>query len=373
MRPTILLVEDDDIAAEYTSEMLSTDYTVKRFSNGQSALDALQNLTPDLVLLDVSMPGLSGYDVCRILRDNQAACDLPVIFLSGLVGDKERLAGYEAGGDDYLTKPVVADELRFKVEHAINRFAECKRLKSEYSNAFSTAMTAMSSAAEVGEVLQFLRNSFNCTDYVSLCRAVLATIAVYGLNGSVQIRGNDEIVSLTHDGSCSPLEESVLHNMSTQGRIFEFSSYTSYNFEHITIIIKNMLRDDHDRVGRMRDNLALLAEGASARVSSIDDQHALAEKQDALIKLISNTRETLRDIEQHQQAQREQSKIIFQDFLDELERKFINLGLKSSQEEELAELAQHAANRELALYDAGLLVGEQMENLLKQLDSCGGK
>jgi len=370
--PTIMLVEDDDFAAELAMEMLSADYTVQRFADGQSALDAFENFTPDLVLLDVSMPGLSGYEVCRKLRDKQAVCDLPVIFLSGLVSEEERLAGYEAGGDDYLTKPVVADELRLKINRAINHAAECKRLKSDYSNAFSTAMTAMSSAAEVGAVLQFLRTSFSCPDYAALCREVLNTVATYGLEASVQIRGKDEVVSLTQEGPCSPLEESVLKNMSRQGRIFEFSSRTSYNYDHITIIIKNMPRDDQDRYGRMKDNLALLAEGADARVITLDDQRALSKQQAALMDLINSTRETLRDIELHHQTQREQSNLIFQDFRDELERKFLKMGLKSSQEDELSELAMQAASRALALYDAGIAVGERMEKLLNQLDSAGG-
>ena len=366
-----MLVEDDDFAAELAMDMLATDYTVRHFSDGQLALDALSEFTPDLVLLDASMPGLSGYDVCRRLRENQSVCDLPVIFLSGLVSDEERLAGYEAGGDDYLTKPVVAEELRFKINRAINRAIECKRLKSDYSNAFSTAMTAMSSAAEVGAVLQFLRTSFSCPDYAALCREVLNSIASYGLEASVQIRGKDEVVSLTLDGPCSPLEESVLKNMSMQGRIFEFSSRTSYNYDHITIIIKNMPRDDQDRYGRMKDNLALLAEGADARVITLDDQRALVKQQGLLMQLIENTRDTLYDIEKHQDLQREQSKRILQDFRDELERKFLNMGLKSSQEDELSELALNAANRALALYDAGLAEAERLEKLLQQLEISG--
>lgn len=368
-----MLVEDDEFSAELAIDMLAADYSVQHFSNGQSALDALDQVSPDLVLLDVSMPGLSGYDVCRRLREKQSVCDLPVIFLSGLVSDEERLAGYEAGGDDYLTKPVVAEELRLKINHAISHAAECKRLKSDYSSAFSTAMSAMSSAAEVGAVLQFLRTSFSCPDYVSLCREVLNTIASYGLEASVQIRGKDEIVSLTHEGPCSPLEQSVLKNMSLQGRIFEFSSRTSYNYDRITIIIKNMPREDQDRYGRMKDNLALLAEGADARVITLDDQRALTRQQEALIQLITNTRETLGGIEQHHQAQRKQSTMIFQDFREELERKFLNLGLKSSQEEELSELASQAASRALALYDEGLAEGKRMEKLLEQLDNSGGK
>jgi len=100
-QPGILLVEDDDFAADLAIEILSSEYTVHRFNDGQSALGAIADLNPDLVLLDVAMPGLSGYEVCRKMRENQALSALPVIFLSGLTSEEERLAGYEAGGDDY--------------------------------------------------------------------------------------------------------------------------------------------------------------------------------------------------------------------------------------------------------------------------------
>ena len=227
-RPTILLVEDDDFAAEFVEGLLSADYLVHRFANGRSALSAFSTTSPDLVLLDVSMPGLSGYDVCRLLRGDSTLGNLPIIFLSGMVSEKERLAGYEAGGDDYLTKPVAAGELRSKIHLAINHRVERQRLKSDISNAFTTAMTAMTSAAELGAVVQFLRKSISCLDYVSLCQEILTTVSSYGLEASVQIRGKHRTVSRTANGPCSPLEESVLSNLSTQGHIFEFGLCTSY-------------------------------------------------------------------------------------------------------------------------------------------------
>ena len=295
-RPTILLVEDDDFAAEFATELLSADYAVHRFDNGRSALDAFPGLKPDLVLLDVSMPGLSGYDVCRLLRTDMAVADLPIIFLSGKVSKEERLTGYEVGGDDYLTKPVVAEELRSKIRLAINQHAEHRRLKSKASNAESTAMTAMTSAAELGEVLKFMRRSFNCSDFTSLCREMMDTLNSFGLEASVQIRGKNKILSRTSDGPCSPLEESVLNNMSSQGRIFEFGSRTSFSFDHVTIIAKNMPRNDPERHGRMRDSTALLAEAADTRVITLDKQVDFSKKHEELLYQIASTKHALQEI-----------------------------------------------------------------------------
>ena len=370
IKPEILLVEDDDFAAVVASEMLAADYDVRHLDGGQAALDSLNQGAPDLVLLDVEMPGMSGYEVCRAMRDDSALGDLPVIFLSGRVTEEDRLAGYEAGGDDYLTKPVSADELRSKIKLALANHAERRRLKADLSNAFSTAMTAMTSAAEIGRVLQFLRTSFSCPDYASLCSEVLNTLGAYGLEASVQIRGQQEAISFGPKGPCSPLEASVLTTMSSHGRLFEFGSRTSCSYEHITIIVKSVARDDPERHGRMKDNLAWLAEGADARVVAVDSAAAMVKQHAALSQLTASTRKALQGIEQSHRSQAVKSSRIFQDLQKNFTRSTLTLGITHSQEEELAEMLQHASSQAQALYDEGLEIGTHLENLLKQLEQA---
>lgn len=115
-KPKILLVDDDEILAIVTTEALSPEFEVNHVDNGQAALASLSQETPDLVLLDVDMPGMTGYEVCRKLRQNPEFANLPVIFLSGMVSEEDLQAGYEAGGKDYLTKPVAADELCTRIK-----------------------------------------------------------------------------------------------------------------------------------------------------------------------------------------------------------------------------------------------------------------
>lgn len=370
-QPTILFVEDDDFAATVTAKMIASDFIVHHVENGQAALDFVAKQMPDLVLLDVSMPGLSGYEVCRTLRNDSAFDGLPIIFLSGLDSEEERLSGYEAGGDDYLAKPVAAAELRYKISLALKNYAERRRLKDDLASTFATAMTAMTSAADMGAVLQFMRTSFNCPDYTTLCHEMLKTLGSYGIEANMQIRGKLGVISFGTHGPCSPLEESVLANMSRQGRLFEFSSCLSCNYDHITIIIKNVDRSDTERHGRLRDNLALLAEGADVRIISLDSSAELEKKHAALTQMIANTRKALQDIDQHHRQQRIDSKQIFQDLQEAFERRLLTIGISVSQEDELAELVQDASHRALALYDEGLSIDTHMENILKQLESAG--
>lgn len=367
--PKILLAEDDDFAAAAAAEMLSSDYDMRRVATGQAALNVLADERPDLVLLDVEMPGMSGYEVCRALRDNPSIGDLPVIFLSGKVSEEDRLAGYEAGGDDYLTKPVSAAELRTKIKLQLASHAERIRLKQDVTGAFSTAMTAMSSTAEIGAVLQFMKTSFSCHDYAALCREVLNTLGAYGLEACVKIYGQQGSVSFSPNGPCSPLEDSVLTNMHKQGRMFEFGSRTSCSYEHITIIVKRVAGDDQERHGRMKDNLALLAEGADARIVAIDSSATVARQHAELAQWTVSTSKVLHDIEQSHRIHGIKSNQIFQELQKRFDNSMIFLGITQSQEEELANMLLDAAGQARALYDKGLKTGAHMENILRQIET----
>jgi len=108
----ILAVDDDATALGALRQILvQKGYDVSTAPNGHDALTALRNSTFDLVILDVSMPGLSGYEVCRKIRQEDKTRDLPVIFLTAKGMLVDMTEGEEAGSDLYLVKPVLATKL----------------------------------------------------------------------------------------------------------------------------------------------------------------------------------------------------------------------------------------------------------------------
>ena len=112
----ILVVDDTPSNVKLLADILSAKgYAVVTAVNGAEALARTERDTPDLVLLDVMMPGMSGYDVCRKLRDNPATAMLPVIMVTALDPGQERVKGIEAGADDFLTKPIHQPEILARV------------------------------------------------------------------------------------------------------------------------------------------------------------------------------------------------------------------------------------------------------------------
>ena len=106
-KPTILVVDDTPDNLSLMSGLLKELYKVKVANNGEKAIKVVQgDSPPDLILLDIMMPGLSGYDVCKILKDDVVTRDIPIIFLTAMTGTEDEKKGLELGAVDFITKPV---------------------------------------------------------------------------------------------------------------------------------------------------------------------------------------------------------------------------------------------------------------------------
>jgi putative two-component system response regulator len=140
--PTVLVVDDDDDVRAVLGRLLGREgYGVTLAADGASALEAVAGHAPDVVLLDVRMPGeLDGFEVCRRLRSDPATRLLPVVIITGLDAQTERLLGIEAGADDLLTKPVDRDQLLARVRSLIR----LKRYTDDFDSAASIVMTLAS-------------------------------------------------------------------------------------------------------------------------------------------------------------------------------------------------------------------------------------
>jgi DNA-binding response OmpR family regulator len=128
---TILIVDDNLAGRETLKGLLyGRGYNLAFASNGMEALEKAEQLTPDLILLDVMMPGMDGYEVCQRLRANPIVAEVPVIMVTALDDRDSRLRGIEAGADDFVSKPFDHAELRTRVQTII-RLNRYRRLHSE--------------------------------------------------------------------------------------------------------------------------------------------------------------------------------------------------------------------------------------------------
>jgi len=139
-RPSRVLIVDDDDFSRKTAEVLLSPlgYEVIPASNGEEGLRLASESAPDLVLLDVMMPGLDGFEVCRRLRQQAFEHHLPIILLTALDGRRDVVLGLEAGADDFLHKPVYGAELRARVSNLLKVRAYHQLLANQRDSALAT-------------------------------------------------------------------------------------------------------------------------------------------------------------------------------------------------------------------------------------------
>jgi DNA-binding response OmpR family regulator len=136
-RSKILIVDDEPFNVDYLEqELADLGYETVSAANGQEALDKVAADAPDLILLDVMMPGMDGFTVCRRLKEQEETRLIPIVIMTALDARADRITGIKAGADDFLTKPVHEEELvariatALKLKHTVDRrLGELRTLK----------------------------------------------------------------------------------------------------------------------------------------------------------------------------------------------------------------------------------------------------
>jgi DNA-binding response OmpR family regulator len=150
----ILIVDDEPFNVDYLEqELADLGYETVSASNGQEALEKVATEAPDLILLDVMMPVMDGFTVCRILKEHEPTRLIPIIIMTALDAMEDRVKGIKAGADDFLTKPVHEEELLARIETALKlkrtvdrKIGELRDLKDHFARFVRLVTTPDSSS-----------------------------------------------------------------------------------------------------------------------------------------------------------------------------------------------------------------------------------
>jgi len=325
---TVMIVDDDEPMRMMLENMLNDSYRVVCVADGAACLAAYAVQRPDIILLDVDMPDMDGYETCKHINA-AAGIAPPVVFVSGRDSLQDRLHGYDAGGVDYIFKPPEPEELLIKIAMRLKAAVEQAQLKQMADYASSTAMTALSSMGEMGVLLQALQRFNDCSNLEELATAVMKALSDYGLNGLVRLRTPLGVVMFSTSGVVSPIELSIIEQVAAMGRIVEYRSRISVSYERVALLVSNTPEDDDDRRGRLRDHLAVLAEGAEVRAQAIHRDNVIE-------RVVVQASRALARIDESQREVRVATSLALQDMNDQLERAYVSVALSERQEDHMA-------------------------------------
>lgn len=348
---SLLIVDDSIPDLQMTTAFLKDRYHVAAATSGARALEMIQAHKPDLVLLDVNMPEMNGYEVCRRIRIQDKI--LKVIFVSANDTTAEILKGYDVGGNDYVVKPFAPDILLSKIDQAVRSNAEIAHMSEE---AAGLAMEAMTSMGELGAVLTFLRSSFRATNIDNLAALIMGYMANFGLIVCLQLRTENDKKNYTNQGEITPLEEELLSRIAKMnGRFAENGARMFINYDHASLILKNMPNDDEFKMGRLRDNLALLLEGANEKLSLL----ALEEETETALAFVHQTHQKIGSA----------NKMLIEKTAKDIESSLLSLGVPSEQKDSVTDIVKQNQNEFEKNFEAARVIEEQLEKILKRLHS----
>ena len=359
----VFAVDDDPVVLDIIQAILSPDCDLHTFANSEDCLEYMKSEQPNLLLLDVNLPGMDGYTFCRLLQDNPDFRPTPVIFVSGNDTIEERIKGYDAGGLDFIVKPFEPEELLRKFMVAQELITTRLALAGQLEDAEHLSSLVMASMDETGILLQFMSKLIAMDSAEETASGLLDLMKRYGLEGVVQTRVGNNIQTVSASGHNQPLEVSVIEHVRDQGRIFEFKRRSVHNFERVTLMVNNLPLEDPDFCGRLRDHLSVAAQGVDSRLKALQTEEENRRAQAGLQSALESVGDTIMELrDAHQQNNNASSKLIG-DLQETLLNSFYRLGLTDNQEKFLQNMVGDFMTQMAALLDRGAKTQEALQRL----------
>lgn len=361
---TVLVVDDSAADLQITMSAIRSDFKVLAAKNGEQALMMMDKIKADVILLDVNMPNMDGYETCqRMVAKNN---EVDIIFVSSNDSTEEIMKGFELGGSDYVVKPISPEILLNKVKRLIEDKTQKRAMKQEVEMASKVAMTAMSSSGELSVILDFLRNSFKSKSVEELAKLLQNSLAGFETQASFEIRIGDQKHHFATMGEVSPLEVELLGRIGQMTeRMAEHGQRLFLNNGQISLLIKNLPKDDDEKAGRIRDYLAILAEGATEKAETITkEMRAAALRSESMTALIEEANVSLAYIHETQQDIEKQNVALLDDLVLGVEEAFIGLELTEEQEQSILLLLNDAQTKSTSLFHKNVELETELESVV---------
>ena len=280
------------------------------------------------------MPGLNGYDVCKRLKEEETTAKTPVVFLSSLSNLDSRMAGYEAGGVDFLIKPFETPELLAKLQILTSFLHASDNLSQQIETATHTAFSAMRGSSELGLAIQYIESSYGAKNLEVLADKFLSITSNLGLICTLMFIGIKERSFYSSSGTeISPLEKEVIATIYDQGdRFTDFGSRTQINYSKVALLVKNMPLNDMETYGRYKDFLPTMLGATNAKVKSLETEQALYSQSLQLSSSFTAVRATLTEVGASLEKNQVDVVNLLKSMLTELEYKIPRMGLEDDQE-----------------------------------------
>lgn len=361
--PKILSIDDNE-ANQTLLKMSIKEFDLQLAMSGEEGLKILETESPDIILMDIAMPGMNGWETCQAIKANPDTKHIPVLFVSALNTLEDRLSSYRAGGEDYISKPIDINELKHKIQLLLAIKQSVAMLDARLKSANTVAMTAMSNSSELGVIIQFMENSLRCKGIEALSACIFESMEQYGLNGSMVIRPENSEQRFYSNAVLTPLETQLLDMSRDGARIVSIGKRAIFNSPVLSLLIKDMPESDTERMGRLRDHIAMLLTLSEARVESLlNEELAQKYRSSTVHQAVAEASKSVAHVEKTMKNFQQKAKNIMDHLMLDMESELLKLMLEEQAECTLLDLIRHAQESLDNTFDESVEIDRLMDNL----------
>lgn len=360
--PLVMIVDDSEIELKFLDKKISQDYETIVFNNPRQAYEYITSgcEIPHVAILDVCMPEMDGYHLCEQIKSYPYSALTQIVFVSGNDGIEEKIKGYNAGGSDYLHKPVNFEELSNKINQGIGRFVVQKKYELLSQKHSEKENSSDFNSLQLNAVLRFYRGLSSTNTYEGLGNLLANFLADLNLSAIVQVRSPFGNVDTSTKKDVTPLEAEILASMSRIGRLYQRGSRLIINYEHVTLIIKNFPDSSTSAYGDLKDHLTLITESANKRACDYRNNQSL-------VRLLNDLESSLNQVKKGHANQKKKSVSIMDDMMVDVNAQLLNLALTEAQELSLLCLLEKHNEAMFENYELGYDIEEKLNASIVQL------
>lgn len=363
----ILSVDDNPQNLKLIQLSLEENFEVRSSDGSESIEQLLEAFKPDVVLLDIMMGSVSGYDVCRQIRACNICPDVMVIFISALSTEDDKMTAFDAGGDDYICKPINLQLLEQKLNSIEKRIEQQKNLAQQCESASQAAYSSMQQSSELGQLVNFFTETSGIDNLDALYQMITQFVRVFDSHSIVEFRIEGEAVQYPKEG-IGTLEAEILELGRSAKRIITFSNNLLLNSKYCSLLIKRMPQDE-ELVGRLRDHYAILLGIVDSRLMLIESKRSQSnERGKAVAQLSSVIDAGFGRIKQELQQQEQEAQLMMQQLESSMSLGLVSLGLSEEQEEALMGIVEETRER----FESMVGTSVQIDNEIRQIDRLLG-
>jgi CheY-like chemotaxis protein len=362
----ILCVDDEPVNLTIMEELLQDNYELITVNSGESCLQQVEIQKPDLILLDVNMPEIDGLETCARLKADAKTAEIPIIFVSALASQAELMAGYEAGGDDYITKPFSEEILQKKLQIVFASQQRKQELKQISDQAVEALRDNLSDTDELGMVIEFLHQCQTVSTLDEMARNVFDCLREFELDSSLLILDEPENRIWFSDDIERPMESQILASPRGQDSVVSFGTRLAISSDHATILVRN-LPNGQKKIARVRGYLTILIEGLDSRIHAMQRESLLDQRGQVLVRVLQATRDNLGSIDDLHQQQKTRSGKIISTLGIEIGKSIVKLNLTKQQENALMRIIESSAVQIESVYDDNLKFDDQFQDVIDDL------